>query len=163
VYSALEVTIISEELKPLLEDPLEYPTVSKEEYEVLAAFRYAVRQFLRFSESAARQHGLTPQQHQLLLAVKGFPGRDWATISELAERLQLRHQSVIGIINRCEIADLVHRSSHPQDGRVIEVHLTAQGDRVLQSLTVAHRDELRRLSKDFLVIQSLSAKSLSSE
>ena len=70
--------------------------LSKSQYELLAAFRYALRQFLHFSEEAARAAGITPQQHQALLAVKGFPGRDCVTVGELAERLQLRHHSAAG-------------------------------------------------------------------
>lgn len=118
--------------------------VSKDEYVALAEFRHGLRQFLRFSEGAARNHGLTPQQHQLLLAIKGFPGRDWATVNELAERLQLQQHSVVGIVSRSEQAGFVVRLSHEADLRVTEVHLTKEGDRVLESLTLAHRDELQR-------------------
>lgn len=135
--------------------------VSKSEYEVLAGFRYALRKFLRFSESQAHAQGLTPQQHQLLLALKGFPSRDWATISELAERLQLRHHSLVGIIDRCEKADLVVRLPDVEDGRVIDVHLTPTGEKVLETLSRAHRDELLRLSQDFLIIQQLLAQTSS--
>ena len=118
--------------------------VSKDEYVALAEFRHGLRQFLRFSEGAARNHGLTPQQHQLLLAIKGFPGRDWATVNELAERLQLQQHSVVGIISRSEQAGFVVRLSHEEDLRVTEVHLTKEGDLVLESLTLAHREELQR-------------------
>ena len=114
------------------------------EYAALANFRHSLRKFLRFSEAAARSHGLTPQQHQVLLAIKGFLPRSWATITELAERLQLEPHSVVGIVDRCVQADLVHRTVHPQDLRVTEVHLTSAGEEVLERLTVAHRDELRR-------------------
>ena len=76
--------------------------VTQTEYELLAAFRYALRQFLRFSEEAAKGIGMTPQQHQALLAIKGFPGRDRVTIGELAERLQLEPQKVAGLIRRLE-------------------------------------------------------------
>lgn len=72
----------------------------KSDYEALAAFRYALRQFLRFSEDAAATEGLSPQQHQALLAIKGFPGRDSVTIGELAEKLQVRHNSAIGLVDR---------------------------------------------------------------
>jgi DNA-binding MarR family transcriptional regulator len=116
---------------------------SKADYEAVAAFRYALRRFLRFSDDAARRHGLTPQQHQLLLAVKGYPGRDWATIGELAERLQRRHHTVVGEIDRAERAGLVTREAHPDDRRVVEIHLTPSGEAVLAALTAVHRDELR--------------------
>lgn len=128
------------------------PPVSAAEYEALAAFRYALRKFLRFSESAARKHGIPPQQHQLLLAVKGFPGRDFATVTELAERLQLEPHSVVGIIDRSEKAGLVRRAAHAADQRMTEIHLTAQGEAVLEALTVAHRAEVRRMA---LLIESL--------
>ena len=118
--------------------------VSKDEYVALAEFRHGLRKFLRFSEDAAREHGITPQQHQLLLAIKGFPGRDWATVNELADRLQLQQHSVVGIIDRSEQAGLTVRRPHADDLRVTEVHLTAAGERVLETLTMAHRDELRR-------------------
>lgn len=119
-------------------------SVSKAEYEALAAFRYGLRQFLRFRESAARDQGITPQQQQLLLAVQGFPGRDWATVSELANRLQLQQQSVVGIIDRLEKLQLVGRYPHRDDHRVTEVHLNPTGESVLETLTVVHREELMR-------------------
>lgn len=130
--------------------------VTKQEYEALAGVRYGLRKFLRFSESAARQHGITPQQHQLLLAVKGFPGRDWANISELAERLQLRHQSVVGIIDRCARLGLVFRMTSPEDGRRIEIHLTDAGEQILDQLTRVHREELARLSQEFRAMSDLN-------
>lgn len=123
--------------------------VSKEEYQALANFRYGLRKFLRFSEEAAKQHGLRPQQHQLLLAIKGYPTREWATMNELAERLQLEPHSVVGIVDRCVHLGLVERKPHLEDLRVTEVHLTAGGEAVLERLTIAHRDELRR-SAEFL-------------
>jgi DNA-binding MarR family transcriptional regulator len=131
--------------------------VTQAEYVALAQFRYGLRRFLRFSEAAARAHGLTPQQHQLLLAIKGFPGRQWATVNELAERLQLQQHSVVGIVDRSEHASLVFRVSHAEDLRVTEVHLTPDGERILESLTVTHREELKRTGEfiqTFLRLQS---------
>jgi len=119
--------------------------LSKADFEALAAFRYELRRFLRFSEEAARAHGLTPQQHQLLLAVKGFPGRDWATIRDLADRLQLRHHSVVGEVDRAVESGLVVREPHPDDRRAVRVRLTPAGESVLEQLSLAHRDELGRL------------------
>jgi DNA-binding MarR family transcriptional regulator len=121
--------------------------IRKQDYEQLAAFRYGLRTFLRFSESAARRQGLTPQPHQLLLAVKGFPGRDYANISELGERLQLTHHSVVGIVDRSERAGLVYRENAPTDHRTVYVRLSPPGEPVLASLTLAHREELARLSQ----------------
>jgi DNA-binding MarR family transcriptional regulator len=128
---------------------------SKAEYEALAAFRHELRRFLRFSEEAARRHGITPQQHQLLLALKGFPGRDWATIRELADRLQLRHHSVVGEVDRAAAAGLVARAPHAADRRAVEVRLTADGERLLQSLTAAHRGELRRVRRRLAALEPL--------
>lgn len=120
-------------------------SINKADYEKLAAFRYRIRRFLRYSEETARAVGITPQQHQLLVALKGFPGREWATVGELAERLQLRHHSVVGILDRCERGGLVRRSRHPRDRRAVRVFLTPQGEAVLAALTAEHQQELRRL------------------
>ena len=92
-----------------------------------------------------RDHGLAPQQYVLLLALKGFPDRDWATVRELAERLQLRHHSVVELVNRVQAQGLVERAAHPEDGRAVRVLLTADGDAVLGRLSALHRDELRRM------------------
>lgn len=132
---------------------------TKGQYEALAAFRHALRRFLRFSEEAARAHGVTPQQHQLLLAIKGFPGRDWATIRELAERLQLRHHSVVGEIDRAVAAGLVERSPHAADRRAVEVRLTAAGQAVLAALTAVHQEELRGVHRALAALATVSAMS----
>src|SRR5579875_456792 len=96
-------------------------TLGKSEYEALAEFRYRLRKFLRFSENAARSVGVTPNQHQLLLAIRGFPGRDFATPTELAERLQIRHNSCLGLIHRSEVAGLIERFENPDDKRSIYI------------------------------------------
>jgi DNA-binding MarR family transcriptional regulator len=88
---------------------------------------------------------VAPQQYQLLLALKGFPGREWATIGELAERLQLRHHSTVELVNRAQGQDLVERAAHPDDARVVRVVLTPQGEQVLGELSALHRDELSRM------------------
>lgn len=119
--------------------------LTKADFEALALFRFGIRQYLRFSEQAVRGDGLTPQQYQLLLALKGFPGREWATVSELAERLQLRHHSVGELVNRAQSQDLVTRASDPTDARVVRVELTRRGQRALARLSALHRDELRRM------------------
>src|ERR1051325_8418632 len=119
--------------------------LEKAEYEMLAAFRYALRQFLRFSEEAAASVGLTPQQHQALLAVKGYPGRDYVTNGELAEQLQIRHHSAVGLINRLEAQGLLERSwEHGDDRRKVYVRLTGRGAKLLERLTAAQQEELRR-------------------
>lgn len=119
--------------------------VSKAEYEMLAAFRYALRQFLHFSEQAAKKVGLTPQQHQALLSIKGFPGREYVAIGELAERLQIRPHSAVGLVNRLETQGLVGREPDTVDRRQVYISLTPYGAKVLEQLSVAHREELRRL------------------
>ena len=125
--------------------PMAGRTLSKSQYENLAAFRYALRQFLRFSEEAAQRTGVTPQQHQAMLAIRGLPGRDTVTVGELAERLQLRHHSTVGLLDRLVDLKLVSRQPSPTDRRHVQVKLTARGQRVLDRLSAAHEEQLRRL------------------
>src|SRR5690348_18052658 len=105
-----------------------------------------MRRYLRFSEETVRGLGLTPQQYQLLLALKGFPGREWATVGELAERLQLRHHSTGELVNRAQGQKLVQRTPDPDDARVVRVGLTPAGERILTELSALHRSELERMS-----------------
>jgi DNA-binding MarR family transcriptional regulator len=119
--------------------------LTKADFEALARFRFGIRRYLRFSEQTVRRHGLTPQQYQLLLALKGYPGREWATLSELADRLQLRHHSVGELVNRAQAQGLVDRTPHPTDARAVQIQLTPEGDRALARLSALHRDELRRM------------------
>ncbi len=126
--------------------------MSKSEFERLARFRGALRQFLRFSEVAAREAGLTPQQHQMLLAIKGAPGRDWLTISELAEALQLHHNAIVQLVDRAAELDLVARAPDETDRRVTRVTLTSHGEATLLTLTTQHRSELRRLSNELMEV-----------
>jgi len=109
----------------------------------LAAFRYQLRRFLRFSENAARSCGLTPQQHQLLLGVAGYTGRGWATVSELAEFLQKRHNAVVGLVGRAVGRRLVRKERTGRDRRFVRVYLTSEGQRILDELTRLHFEELR--------------------
>jgi DNA-binding MarR family transcriptional regulator len=117
--------------------------LSKPQYENLAAFRYELRKFLRFSEDAAAAAGLTPKQHQALLAIKGFPGRDHVTVGELAERLQIRHHSAVGLIDRLVLERLVERDTPDEDRRQVHIRLTTRGERTLEDLSAAHREQLR--------------------
>jgi DNA-binding MarR family transcriptional regulator len=119
--------------------------LTKQDFEALARFRFGLRRYLRFSELTVRGQGLTPQQYQLLLALKGFPGRDWATVGELAERLQLRHHSVVELVDRAQAQDLVQRAPHADDARAVRILLTGAGEGILGRLAALHRDELRRL------------------
>lgn len=123
--------------------------LSKEDFEALARFRFGIRRYLRLSEEIVRGHGLTPQQYQLLLALMGFPGREWATVRELADVIQLRHHSVVELVNRAQKQGLVRREADPTDARAVRVLLTGDGERVLARLSSLHRDELRRMGTAF--------------
>ncbi|HEV7126688.1 MAG TPA: MarR family transcriptional regulator [Ktedonobacterales bacterium] len=120
-------------------------SITKGEFEAIAAFRYAIRKFLRFSEQAARKEGITPQQHQLMLALKGFPGRDIATVTELAERLQMRQHSMVGLIDRTEGQGFVRREPGTADRRHVFVRITPAGEAILQRLALQHRFELHSM------------------
>ena len=133
--------------------------ISARDWETLAAFRRELRGFLRFSEEAARRHGLTPQQHQLLLAIKGTPGRDWLSIRELAEDLKESHHGVVGLVDRLERGGFVARAPHAQDRRTVEVRLTEAGEDVLVHLTLAHRQELRQMAEIWHALSQLGGPS----
>ena len=105
---------------------------------------------MRFSESAAREAGVTPQQHQLMLGIAGFTGSGRATVSELAEFLQERHHSVVGLISRAVSSGLVRRESDPSDARVVVVSLTPRGRSILKKLSLQHRDEVDQLREELL-------------
>ena len=122
--------------------------LNKAEYQLLAAFRYALRRFLHFSEASARAVGVEPQQHQALLAIKGFPERDRITIGELAERLQVKHHSAVELAGRLVANGLAARELDAADRRQVYLTLTPHGEAVLGKLTVAHREELRRLGPE---------------
>lgn len=125
--------------------------LSKKDFEALSSFRYQLRRFLRFSEEATHRHGITHLQYQLLLHIRGFPGREWATVSELAERLQAHHHGVVSLISRCEKLGLVKRQVGRNDRRSVEVHLTREGNDMLNELAAQHREELLRLQGIFRV------------
>ncbi|MHB0973452.1 MAG: MarR family winged helix-turn-helix transcriptional regulator [Thiobacillus sp.] len=127
------------------------PPLSKKDFEALSHFRYQLRRFLRFSEEVTHRHGITHLQYQLLLHIRGFPGRDWATVGELAERLQAHHHGVVSLISRCEKLGLVKRQVGRSDRRSVEVHLTREGNAMLNELAAQHREELLRLQGIFRV------------
>lgn len=120
------------------------PRVSTNDYRALARFRHALRVFERFSEQASRDVGITPAQHQLILAIKGWPHEHPPMVSDLAEMLQLRHHSTVELIQRANRAGLVVSFTDPDDARRQLTELTTHGEEVLLSLSVLHRDELRR-------------------
>ena len=113
------------------------------DYEALAEFRYQIRRFLHFSEQAAREAGVEPQHHQLMLALRGMPGHNGARIADLAECLCIQHHSAVELVGRLEERGLVERIRSQEDRREVYVKLTARGERILRHLTLHHRDELR--------------------
>lgn len=125
--------------------------LSKKEYETLSHFRYQLRRFLRFSEEVSCKNGITHLQYLLLLHIKGFSGREWATVGELAERLQAHHHGVVSLVSRCEKLGLVYRERGKSDRREVEVHLTPEGDKKVEQLAHLHHDELLKLQGIFQV------------
>jgi DNA-binding MarR family transcriptional regulator len=125
--------------------------LDKQDFEALSDFRYQLRRFLRFSEDAARAEGVTVQQYLLMLHIRGCAGKDWASIGELAERLQAKQHGVVALVNRCEAAGLVRRRVNAEDRRIVEVHLLAKGERCLNRLAVLHRAELESLRNTFRI------------
>ncbi len=113
------------------------------DYAALAQFRYQLRTFLAFSEAAAQRAGLTPQQHQALLAIKGFGGREAASVGDVARFLLIRHHTAVELMNRMVKLKLIVREADPQDARRVLVKLTAKGEQKLRSLSRIHLDELR--------------------
>jgi DNA-binding MarR family transcriptional regulator len=130
------------------------------DYQAIAEFRYQIRRFIRFSEEAASQAGLEPQQHQLLLAVKGMPNGRKARIADLADRLQIQHHSAVELVSRLVTKELVEKVPSETDRREVYVRLTAQGERLLRVLTLHHRDELRRTAPALVgALRELTRKS----
>lgn len=124
--------------------------LTEEEYHLLASFRHALRRFLQFSERAAAQLGVTGQQYQALLAIRGFPGRMRVTIGELAERMCIQHHSAVGLVDRLAERDLVRRAASRGDRRHVFVELTTHGESVLEELAAIHQAELKRIGPDIL-------------
>jgi DNA-binding MarR family transcriptional regulator len=118
----------------------------KERLVALSEFRWRLRSFLRFSEDAAREAGITVLQYQLLLHCCGFEGRDWATVGEIAERLQAQPHGVVALVTRCEELGLVRRRPSSQDRRQVEVHLLARGRKFLEQLAFEHEGPLLELA-----------------
>ena len=123
-------------------------------------FRYEMRRFLRFGEEASRAAGVTAVQYHLMLHTQAFPGRRWASIGELAERLQTAPHGVVALVTRCEEAGLVRRQGNSEDGRLVEVHLTPKGRRIVDRLAAQHQAQLGALAA---VIEAARASSDSRE
>lgn len=119
--------------------------MKRKDYEALASFRYALRKFFRFSEEAAAEKGLTIRQYQALLTIRGFPGKEEVTISDIAEWLQIRHHSAVGLVNRLANQGLVFRRKGKKDRREVYIRMTAKGKGILQKLAYINKQELKQL------------------
>jgi DNA-binding MarR family transcriptional regulator len=126
-------------------------SLSKSDFAALSEFRFQMRRFERFSEDVVQAHGITPLQYLLLLHIKGYPGRDWATVGELAERLQAKHHGVVALVTRCEAMGLVERRNSATDRRRVEIHLLREGEAILGQLAEQHRIELLSLDGVFTI------------
>jgi DNA-binding MarR family transcriptional regulator len=124
---------------------------SKSDFAALSEFRYQMRRYEHFSENAVQAEGITPLQYLLLLHIKGFKDREWATIGELAERLQAKQHGVVALVTRCEAGGLVERRANLDDRRRVEVHLLPAGEAILTRLAEIHRAELRALQGVFTI------------
>ena len=122
------------------------PRLTQRDFERLLEFRVALRRFQRWSEDQAQAAGLTHVQHQLLVAIKGHAGDMPPTVGDLAGYLLLRPHSTVELVDRAEAAGLVERAPDSDDGRVVRVRLTREGERILQQLTAAHLDRLHELA-----------------
>jgi DNA-binding MarR family transcriptional regulator len=131
--------------------------LTKADYELLAAFRYALRKFLGFSENAAIANGVSPQQYQTLLAIEGFPGRNWVTMGELAAQMRIAHHTAVGMVDRMEGLGLLKRASSEQDRRRVQVSLTRKGHCILEKLYRIHRAELRSVGPQLAALLQKAA------
>ncbi|RVD55380.1 MAG: MarR family transcriptional regulator [Mesorhizobium sp.] len=121
------------------------PAIRQSDYQRLSEFRYLIRRFLEFSQVQAEDAGLTPRQHQALLAIKGYPGGGPVTVGDLAKRLRIRHHSAVELVNRLGEAGLVARDQDKDDHRRVLLRLTERADDCLAELSAAHLDELSRI------------------
>lgn len=138
--------------------------ITKAHYEMMAELRYALRKFMRFSERAARQAGCSPQKYQALLAIKGFPGREQITIGELAEKLQTRHHSAVGLVNRLVKENYARRVPGEKDRRQVFIALTEKGEALLERLARIHREQWREMAPHVAsMLMQLRGEPLNSE
>jgi DNA-binding MarR family transcriptional regulator len=135
--------------------------LTKEEFKTLSDFRYQLRCFVRFSEDITHKFGVTNLQYLLLLHVKGYKDREWATIGELAERLQTHHNGVVSLASRCEKLGLIYRQRGTADKREVQIYLTPEGNRLVKKIASLHRKELLSLQGKFKIPgkQALGSKS----
>jgi DNA-binding MarR family transcriptional regulator len=120
-------------------------SLTTSDYARLAGFRHALRKFLRFSEEAAAEVGLTGQHYQAMLAIRGWPEGEQATINDLAQQLLIRHNSAVELVDRLVDSGLIERQVSPRDRRKVELRFTPRGHEVLSRLAEMHRKELRRI------------------
>ncbi|MCT7358854.1 MarR family transcriptional regulator [Thalassolituus pacificus] len=127
--------------------------LNKQDYQSLSDFRYRLRTFQRHSENICKAHGLTSLQYLLLLHLRGFPGREWATISELSEKLQAKHHGTVMLVDRCCDLGLVERRESITDKRCVEIHLLLRGEEIVDSIAWQHRPELELLEHEFSLVR----------
>lgn len=126
------------------------PRTTTANYRLLAAFRYEIRKFLAFSEQAARDAGVEPQQHQLLLAVKGLPEGLRPTIGTVAERLCVQHHTAVALVDKLEERELLRRERGHTDKREVFLHLTPSGEALLRKLSALHEQQLERVGPEMV-------------
>jgi len=128
-----------------------FSPVRREDYVAVAAFRRALRKFLILAEAGIKEAGVTPQQHQALLAVYANPDRDWISVGELAESLHLKHHAAVELVDRCQLAGLIARSHDAEDRRVVRINLTQKGADALAAITarnLVHLKTFAQLTKE---------------
>jgi DNA-binding MarR family transcriptional regulator len=139
--------------------PATHTPPDDDDYAALAAFRHSLRNFLAFSEEAVRKAGLTPQQHQALLAVRGFVSEKGITVGELASRLLLKHHTAVGLVNRLVQANLLRRKPDGEDRRRALLSLTPKANKALKALSAVHLAEIRRNAPQLVhLLRKLSAR-----
>ena len=131
----------------------------KQKFVALSEFRHEMTRFLRFSADVVRSADVTPAQYLLLLHLRGYPGREWATIGELATRLQTSHQGTVALVQRCERNGWVSKKRSPEDARCVRVSLKAVGRAKVERIAALHRDELDRLAEVLSAARAAGANS----
>jgi len=125
--------------------------ISKKQYAALSEFRFRLARFQRFSQAAALESGISLLQYLLLLHLRGFNGREWATVGELAARLDASHQGTVALVKRCESNGFVTKRRSALDARRVEIRLTARARKLVERIALRHLHELERLARVFRV------------
>jgi DNA-binding MarR family transcriptional regulator len=126
------------------------PRITTTDYRALAAFRHEMRKFIAFSEQAARDAGIEPQQHQLLLAVRGLPERMRPTIGAIAERLCVQHHTAVALVDKVEMRGLILRERSEADRREVLLRVTYDGEALLRTLSALHRLQLETVGPNMV-------------